>query len=224
MSSIGTKKYFNKVSKQWDSIYIKENKLKYYFNNLIRKGLYKRFEFTLKHCENLQNSTILDIGCGTGRYSIELAKRGAKKVIGIDFAPEMISYSQKLAEKMGVGNQCEFICGDINDIAFNEKFDYVLALGFFDYIENPENIFIKINHLLHKKFIASFPRFTPIWGTQRHIRYYWIRKCPIFNYTEDGLAKLYSETCFVNHKIMSDKRGFLVVAKTGKSGIDETDS
>jgi len=210
----GTKDYFNSVPKQWDAIYIKENKLKYSFNNLFRKGLYKRFEFTFNHCENLENSTILDLGCGTGRYSIELAKLGAKKVIGIDFAPEMIDYSKTLANNMGVEDKCKFICGDVIDYSFEEKFDYVIALGFFDYIKNPQQIFEKVNGLITKKFIASFPKFTIIWGTQRYIRYYWIKKCPIYNYSENGLKNLFTESGFMDYQIIGDERGYLTMAKS----------
>lgn len=41
----------------------------------------------------------------------------------------------------------------------------------------------KIAGLSPRKFVASFPKFTTIWCIQRAIRYYWTKRCPIYNYT-----------------------------------------
>ena len=206
--------YFDKVPEKWDALYSHENKLKYALNRLLRKGLFHRYNLTFQHCGDLNGARVLDVGCGTGRFSIECAKRGAKRVVGIDFAPAMIEYSGKIAEQMGVAEKCEFICDDFLSHQFDESFDVVLALGLFDYIKEPLPIFKKIAALSPRKFLASFPRFTPVWGTQRLIRYYWIKKCPIYNYTPEQLEQLYCRAPFKHYQIIKGKKGLFGVAST----------
>ncbi len=210
----GTQKYFDSVPKEWDAFYTHENKFKYAFNNFFRKALYERYRLTFEHCGDLSGATVLDIGCGTGRYSIESVKRGAKRVVGIDFAPAMIEFSQKIAREMKVADRCEFICDDFLTHSFNDSFDVVLALGFFDYVRDAGPIFEEIAKLHPRKFIASFPKFTPIWGLQRKVRYYWIKKCPIYNFTVEQLKKLYDDAQFEYHQILPCGKGFFGVAGT----------
>ena len=181
---------------------------------LLRKGLYWRYQLVFEHCGNLPGARVLDIGCGTGRYSIEFAKRGAGRIVGIDFAPSMIDFSREIAQQMEIENKCEFICGDFMTHQFEESFDIILAVGVFDYVKDAGPMFKKIAQLKPCKFLASFPRFTLIWGTQRAIRYYCIKKCPIYNYTEDKLTHLYREAGFSNFQIIHRKAGFFGIATT----------
>jgi ubiquinone/menaquinone biosynthesis C-methylase UbiE len=210
----GVQKHFDRVPKQWDAFYSHENRLMYLINKLLRKGLYERYRLTFEHCGDLSGAKVLDIGCGTGRYSIECVKRGASRVVGIDFAPAMIEFSHKIAQQMNVSDKCEFICGDFLAYPFNESFDVVLALGFFDYIKNAEPVFKKIAQLHPHKFAASFPKFTPVWGTQRAIRYYLFKKCPIYNYTAEQLDHLYRQASFSNYQIVPCQKGFFGIAGT----------
>ena len=67
----GAQKYFDSVPKEWDAFYSHENRFMYTINKLLRKGLYERYRLTFEHCGDLSGTKVLDIGCGTGRYSIE---------------------------------------------------------------------------------------------------------------------------------------------------------
>ncbi|MHC4617645.1 MAG: class I SAM-dependent methyltransferase [Planctomycetota bacterium] len=209
-----TKKHFDRVPKQWDAFYSHENRLMYMINRLLRKGLYERYRLTFEHCGDLSGARVLDIGCGTGRYSIECAKRGAGRVVGIDFAPSMIEFCRERAEEMGVADKCEFICGDFLQHPFDEHFDVILALGFFDYVENASPILEKIAQLRPRRFIASFPKLARMWSLQRRIRYYWIKKCPVYDYSEEQLERLYRESSFRDCIIIPCARGFFGVAGT----------
>jgi ubiquinone/menaquinone biosynthesis C-methylase UbiE len=206
------KTYFNRVPKEWDSLYSHENKLGYAINKWLRKGLFERYRLTFENCGDIAGAKVLDIGCGTGRFSIECARRGAKRVVGIDFAPSMVEFSRHVANRMGLSDKCEFIIGDFLTHRFNESFDIVLALGFFDYIKEPGPVFKKIGQLSPRRFLASLPKFTYIWSIQRHIRYYWIKKCPIYYYTMEQIKGLCKESGFSNFKIVQSKRGFFCVS------------
>ena len=205
-------KYFDQVPNEWDALYSHENRIKYTINRWLRKGLFQRYKLTFEHCGDLSGARVLDIGCGSGRYSMECAKRGAERVVGIDFAASMIEYSRKVAQEVGVAEKCEFICDDFLSYRFDESFDIVLALGLFDYVQEPEPLFKKVAEMAPRKFVASFPKFTFFWGIQRHIRYNWIRKCPIYNYTAEQLNRLYREAPFAHFEIIQGRRGFFGVA------------
>jgi SAM-dependent methyltransferase len=208
-------RYFDKVPDQWDALYSHENPWKYYLNRILRKGLFDRYDFVFEECGDLSGATVLDIGCGTGRFSIECAKRGAARVVGIDFAPSMIEFSRRVAREMGVSETCEFIADDFVSHRFADKFDVVLAMGLFDYVEHPEPVFSKIGSISPKTFIASFPKFTMIWGLQRHIRYDWIRKCPIYYYTRVQIERLCHDAGFDRVRIEERGTGFIVAGRTG---------
>lgn len=212
---VGAKKYFDRVPKEWDALYSHEGRLRHLLNKWLRKGLYERYRLTFEHCGDLRGARVLDIGCGTGRYSIECIRRGADRVVGVDFAPSMIEFSQKMARQMNVADKCEFICNDFLAHQFQESFDIVLALGLFDYIKNAEPIFKKVATINPRKFVASFPKFTPIWGLQRKIRYRLIKKCPIYNYTAEQLERLYRDMPFPHYQIFPCQKGFFGVAGTG---------
>jgi len=206
--SKGAQQYFDRVPKEWDALYSHENRFMYWINRIFRKGLYQRYQLTFENCGNITGARVLDIGCGTGRYSIEFAKRGAAQVVGFDFAPAMVAFSQNMAREVGVADICSFICADFLTYDFEEPFDIVVALGFFDYIREPEPFFQKISSLTKRCFLASFPGDSLLWGTQRKIRYHLIKKCPLYFYSLDQLKNLYLRSRFTNHNIIPSGSGF----------------
>ncbi|NLD46429.1 MAG: class I SAM-dependent methyltransferase [Clostridiaceae bacterium] len=93
---------------------------------------------------------ILDLACGLGRHSIELAKRGCS-VVGIDLTADYINEAKKNSK---LENVCiDFQCKDIRDVRFQDEFDVVLnmadgAIGYLeDEIEN-EKIFKVVSDAL----------------------------------------------------------------------------
>lgn len=78
---------------------------------------------------------ILDVGCGTGNFSIKLAEMGCK-VIGIDLSEKMIN---KAKEKIKNTNlDIEFYAMDVYDIDFpDESFDGVFSMAVFEFINKP---------------------------------------------------------------------------------------
>ncbi len=68
---------------------------------------------------------ILDLGCGTGRHSVELAKRGYS-VTGVDISAGMLSEARKKAEAAGV--TVEFIEADATQIQLEPVFDAAICL------------------------------------------------------------------------------------------------
>ncbi|NNJ10203.1 methyltransferase domain-containing protein [Chloroflexales bacterium ZM16-3] len=77
--------------------------------------------------------TILDLACGGGRHSIELASRGLT-VVGLDAAAPVLAHARERAAERGLS--VSFIQGDMRALSYEARFDVVLvmnsSLGFFD--------------------------------------------------------------------------------------------
>ncbi len=100
--------------------------------------------------------SILDVGCGTGTYALELAQRGFQ-VTGIDISKEQIAVANtKLVnEKLDI----EFLKADMFDLKFKQKFDLVLCRGVLNDIINNKlrlKIFQIFKSLLHKNGVLVF--------------------------------------------------------------------
>ncbi len=68
---------------------------------------------------------ILDVPCGFGRHSVELARRGFR-VTGVDISPELLAQARRAAAAKGVA--VEFCRSDMRRLAYRQRFDAVLNL------------------------------------------------------------------------------------------------
>ena len=74
----------------------------------------------------LEGKRILDLGCGLGRFSVFLAKKGAR-VTGVDIGPDLVAASNILAKVNQV--DCEFQTASIVSLPFeSQTYDIVLGL------------------------------------------------------------------------------------------------
>jgi SAM-dependent methyltransferase len=76
---------------------------------------------------------VLDAGCGTGRYAVELAKRGYR-VCGVDRSPELIAVARN--RHQDAANRLQFVIADLLQASFPQSFDAVLGRGVLnDFVE-----------------------------------------------------------------------------------------
>ncbi len=84
-------------------------------------------------------AAVLDLACGTGRHSLELARRGYD-VTGVDLSPTMVQRAQTFA--LGAPRQPVFALGDMQAIEYEECFDAAYCIGssfgFFDDARNAD--------------------------------------------------------------------------------------
>lgn len=77
--------------------------------------------------ESAPGGTLLDAGCGTGLFSVAMAKRGYR-VTAIDIAPRMIAAAQQAAYAAGVADRITFIEGDVEAVTnVVDGFDAVVS-------------------------------------------------------------------------------------------------
>ena len=93
-----------------------------------------RFEHIVP--DDLQGLSVLDIGCNAGFYSLEMKRRGAARVLGIDSDPRYLSQARLAADVLGL--DVEYRELSVWDVArLHEKFDLVIFMGVFYHLRNP---------------------------------------------------------------------------------------
>lgn len=86
--------------------------------------------------EDLTGQTVLDIGCNAGFYSIEMARRGAARVVGIDSDPRYLAQAALAAEASGVTLDLRQM--SVYDVAaLGERFDFVVFMGVLYHLRHP---------------------------------------------------------------------------------------
>ena len=90
------------------------------------KTLLKKLNFDISI---LKNKTVLDMGCGSGRFTTALARLGPKIVYGVDLGDEGIKVGKKLAKKFNLKN-VKYKNASVLNLPFkNNKFDFVFCKG-----------------------------------------------------------------------------------------------
>jgi len=105
-----------------------------FYEPLYRKSLYDAEKNIRDECDGLEQvfgeyghrkvETVLDVGCGTGIHSLELARRGYCAV-GFDIAPRMVEIASKRA---GENAPATFFVGDMRDFSLEREFDAAICM------------------------------------------------------------------------------------------------
>jgi 2-polyprenyl-3-methyl-5-hydroxy-6-metoxy-1,4-benzoquinol methylase len=208
----GVKNFFSGYAEDFDSIY-GDGKPRNFFNRIMdkmfRQAMYERYKRTISYLSTSDVKTVLDVGCGSGRYAIDLSKQGMK-ITGVDLAQEMLDIAESNSGKLEFDN--EFILGSYLDVTIDTKKDAAILMGFFDYISNPLDIFIKLKEDTNKFILASFPKSGGILAFQRKIRYN-MRNCQLFYYSENLINTIMSDAGITDYEIQDNDREFFLIAK-----------
>jgi ubiquinone/menaquinone biosynthesis C-methylase UbiE len=126
--------------KQWyESLF--ENYGKKYDEECFTQGTLGECDFIEQEINHDKTLSILDLGCGTGRHSIELAKRGYT-VTGLDLSESQLERAREKAKNQEI--EVKFIQGDARNLSFHNQFDLVIMLceGAFPLMETDEMNFM----------------------------------------------------------------------------------
>ncbi|MFL6585165.1 MAG: TIGR04290 family methyltransferase [Chthoniobacterales bacterium] len=85
---------------------------------------------------DLSGKSVLDIGCNAGFYSIEMKRRGAERVLGVDFDERYLAQARFAAETLGI--EIEFRQLSVYDVgSLHEQFDVVIFMGVLYHLRHP---------------------------------------------------------------------------------------
>jgi tRNA (mo5U34)-methyltransferase len=85
---------------------------------------------------DLSGATVLDVGCNAGFYSLEMKKRGASRVLGIDVDDRYLKQAQFAAKTLGSEIELQK-CSVYDTDHIPGQFDYVLFMGVFYHLRYP---------------------------------------------------------------------------------------
>jgi SAM-dependent methyltransferase len=206
------REHFRKKAFSFDHLYDEEHALQ----RLLRPGLFNRRELALEVARDYDAPSVLDVGGGSGRIGEPILEQGAARYVDVDFSNTMLDLARERLARFG--EKVELVHGDFLTAELAGPFDVVLALGYFDYIENAAAHIRRIGELCSGSAVASFPRWTWTKGPIRKLRYEVINNCPIFDYTAVELRQLFAEAGFARTELREGKSGFLLTARKAGPG------
>ena len=204
--------HFHADAERFDAIYEDEKgAFARWVDEVWRGVVRRRFDLTLELLEPLAGKSVLDVGCGSGRYCIAYAERGAVQVVGVDFATAMIDLANEHARRSGVADRCEFRAGLFPEAVPDGSFDASSAMGFFDYVENPSRIVSRMREMTRSTMIMSFPKSREWRAPIRRLRFLF-SGCPLFLYSETRVREILRDAGVTDYDWIELDRDYIVAA------------
>src|SRR5262249_49394289 len=102
--------------------------------------------------DEIKNKTVVDFGCGLGEEAVEMAERGAGKVIGIDNQDRWLKVAREHAARAGVSDRCTFTSHT------TESTDIIIAIDSFEHFDDPAAILRQMRTMLNRDgyILAAF--------------------------------------------------------------------
>jgi SAM-dependent methyltransferase len=118
-------------------------------------------EAVLNALAPVEDREILEIACGTGRFTAMLAERGAD-IVGLDISGPMLQQGRKRAQSAGVADTLEYMRGDAGRLPFpDNRFDAVFAMRFFHLADTPETFLAEMRRVSRDQVVFdTFRRFS----------------------------------------------------------------
>jgi SAM-dependent methyltransferase len=132
--------------------------------------------------EMIRGRVVIDFGCGKGEDAIELARRGAAHVIGLDLRESVLEQARRAAAAAGVADRTTFVQRT------DERADVILSLDAFEHFSDPEGILSLLFDLLRPggRLLASFG---PTWYHPRGGHFFSVFPWAHLLFTERALIR-----------------------------------
>ncbi|MEO1286329.1 MAG: magnesium protoporphyrin IX methyltransferase [Chloroflexota bacterium] len=141
------KQYFDTDGfERWSAIYDGQTELSS-VRQTVREGHDEMLQYAVQWVlESHTTGTLLDAGCGTGLFSLQMAQRGFN-VTGVDIAPRMVASATSSAQYANVHENAHFMVGDVDTTTGT----YDIAVCFDVLIHYPHGLFSKmVRHLAQR--------------------------------------------------------------------------
>ncbi|APX95580.1 class I SAM-dependent methyltransferase [Natronorubrum daqingense] len=118
-------------------------------------------EAVLEAIMPVEDRNILEIACGTGRFTVMLAEQGAD-VVGLDISAAMLQQGRKKTKNVELEGTLEFLRGDAGRLPFpDDHFDTVIAMRFFHLADDPEAFLTEMRRVSSDQIVFdTFNRFS----------------------------------------------------------------
>ncbi|MFB1063567.1 SAM-dependent methyltransferase [Natrinema sp. CBA1119] len=109
----------------------------------------------------VEDKKVLEIACGTGRFTVMLAHQGAD-VVGLDISAAMLQQGRRKARNADIAGTLEFLRGDAGRLPFpDDHFDTVIAMRFFHLADDPEAFLAEMRRVSRDQIVFdTFNRFS----------------------------------------------------------------
>jgi SAM-dependent methyltransferase len=206
--------HFHADASRFDAIYEDAGKGPFArFVDDVWRGIVKqRLRLALEHLQPAEGRRFLDVGCGSGRFCLEYAARGAASVLGVDVAPAMIEIANQLARERGLSERCVYRTGRFPDDVPERGFDFASAIGYFDYVAEPVAHLVALRERTSRRIIMSFPKRWEWRVPLRRLRF-WRAGCPLYLYTAGQVRQLLADAAITRFDWIDTDRDYVVVAR-----------
>jgi ubiquinone/menaquinone biosynthesis C-methylase UbiE len=118
-------------------------------------------EAVLNALSPLEDRKILEVACGTGRFTVMLADQGAD-IVGMDISEAMLEQGRRKAHAAGLEDTIQFMQGDAGRLPFPDNhFDAVFAMRFFHLAPDPEGFIKEMRRVAKEQiFFDTFNRYS----------------------------------------------------------------
>jgi SAM-dependent methyltransferase len=131
----------------YDSVYERDPKYSEHYKNL---SYYPVFQVVNGMLGDIENPSILEVGCGTGQFANVLWDRNIKDYLGIDFSEKAISIAKTMSPQA-------FCVADIRSYAIPNNFNTVIFMEVLEHITDDISVIEKVP--LETNTIITLPRF-----------------------------------------------------------------
>lgn len=118
---------------------------------------------------DLNQKTILDLGCGTGIFTFLLEQYKPKKIVGLDLSEEMLNIAKKKASQRD--SKAKFILGDVTNVFdyVQTEYDFIFSSTTTHYIEDLETFFTNIHKCLKVGGICILSVIHPVYSAMDRV-------------------------------------------------------
>jgi cyclopropane fatty-acyl-phospholipid synthase-like methyltransferase len=157
--------------------------------------MYVRMQGALEFVKpHLSGVSVLDVGCGSGRFPFQMVEAGAARVYGTDVVAEAIERAKSRCVELGLQDRVDFFVSDVvQPDAPLPQVDLVTALGVVEYFD-ARAMSVFLGNLKTKYILLDFPdvakrREFPTW-ILRQVYIRWNRLPGLYLYTLDEFARI----------------------------------
>ncbi len=148
---------------------------------------------------------VLDVACGTGVLFPDYIARGILDLTAIDISSEMVRIAREKYPQVNI------LCGDVEEVSFDRKFDCIMVYNAFPHFPDPDKLIAKLASLLNPGGTLSVAHGMSRAAIDRHHEGS-ASKVSVGLMHEDALAEIFSKYLTVTVKVSEDNM-YQVVGK-----------